>query len=112
MALGTVTVVKQGIFGDMKYTFADVQLTAGANYTTGGEPFDVAQIPGCTGTLYGVDIVGGAGGNGYLPVWDSTNKKLMVFQGDNANAAAAPAIQVPGNTNLSAVTVRVKAYTK
>lgn len=112
MALGTITEVKKGVIGDLQYAILDVQLTSGANYTTGGEVFDVAQVPGLKSVLYGVDFLGAGGGTGYLPSWDSTNKKLMVFQGDNANAAAAPAVQVPASTNLSAVTVRIKTLGK
>ena len=107
MALGAVTIRKQGGgLGDLWYVVADVALTSGANYTTGGEVFAAAQVNRTGNLLAVIEVGGGSGGDGYKVIWDSVNKKLMVFQGDNANAAAAPGVQVAGNTNLSAVTKR------
>lgn len=109
MALGTVTEVKTGVFGDLRYAIVDVQLTSGANYTAGGEGFDVAQIPGFKSVVY--DVTGDIA-NGYQVQWIPSTKKLMVRQGDNANVAAAPGVEVAGNTNLSAVTARLIAFGK
>ena len=42
--------------------------------------------------------------SGYVFSYDYTNKKLIVYQGDNTNAAAAPGVEVSSTTDLSAVT--------
>lgn len=104
MALGTVTEVKSGVAGDLRYAVLDVQLTSGANYTTGGEGFDVAQVPGFKSAVY--DVTGDIAG-GYQVQWIPSTKKLLVRQGDNPNVAAAPGVEVGLNTNLSAVTARI-----
>jgi hypothetical protein len=71
MALGTVTKVKATVFGDMRVTIVDVNPSAGANYTTGGEVFGAAQVPGATGTIFGVSVIGS-------PI-DATNKTFLVW---------------------------------
>lgn len=109
MALGTVTEVKQGVFGDLRYAIVDVQLTSGANYTAGGETFDVDQIPGFKSSVMSVV---GAAANGYQVQWIPGTKKLQVRQGDNANVAAAPSVEVAASANLSAVTARLTCLGK
>jgi hypothetical protein len=44
MALGTVTVIDRYVVGNKRVRVADVQLTAGANYTTGGETISLAAV--------------------------------------------------------------------
>lgn len=104
MALGSVTVIKRGVLGDIRYTICDVQPTSGANYTTGGETFNVAQVPGATGQILGVMVLGGGADatNKRVVEWDAVNKKLVVYEqtantdvglieaasGDNFSAAA------------------------
>lgn len=85
MALGTVTIRKQGAIGDLWYVIADVQPSSGANYTTGGETFAAAQVSR-TGNLLGVQHVGGGSlnANRGVPVWDAGNKKLMMFRAVDA----------------------------
>lgn len=81
MALGTVTKVKAGVFGDIRYTICDVNPTSGANYTAGGSGFDVAQVPGATGTILGVMVLGSAidATNKTVLMWDQTTKKLVAY---------------------------------
>lgn len=70
-----------------------VDITLVDNYATGGwalAPQDVGL--GRTGVI---DRVVADPVDGYLIRWDATNQKLVVFQGDNTNAAAAPGIQLP-----------------
>jgi len=70
-----------------------------SSYPTGGESITAASLG-----LVRIDdmIIGNK--SGYSFEWDATNSKLLAYQGDNTNAAAAPAVQVPDTTNLSTVT--------
>lgn len=82
MALGTVKLIKQGNAGEMGFSIVDVQLTSGANYSSGGEAFDIAQIPGAKGTL--IAVVTPPAGQAATPLaasvsWDQTNKKLVLY---------------------------------
>jgi hypothetical protein len=81
MALGSVTIVKRTVFGDLNVTICDVRPTSGANYTTGGETFGPAQI-GATGTILGVLWIGGGTNNANQPVpkWVPSTGKLMQFR--------------------------------
>jgi len=99
MALGTVTHIKKGVFGDVRYTIADVNMSSGANYTTGGEPFAAAQL-NATGTLLSVIQVG-SGTALRRAVWDKGNKKLLAL-------AAATDIEIASNTDLSAAADQVR----
>lgn len=102
MAL-TVTTVRRTVYGNRRVVIADV--TFDSSYLTGGESLTPSDLG-----LTAVDrIDAGVSTGGYVIVYDHTNSKLMAFQGDNTNAAAAPLIQVPNATNLSAVSVRVDA---
>lgn len=113
MALGAVTLVKAGVVGDMRFFVVDVVPSSGANYTTNGETFDVAQIPGCpsTSTLLGVDVTGASSVGGNLPVlqWDATNKKLKAY---GTAGSATGLTEIAAATNLSTVTARAICYTR
>lgn len=80
MALGTVTHVKQGVVGDLRYVIADVRPTSGANYQTGGEVFGAAQLSR-TGKLLGAQVCGGAidATNKRFVEWDPVTGKLVVY---------------------------------
>ena len=69
-----------------------------SSYPTGGEP-----LGGISATGRKVHFAQ-ANGRGYNFAFDYANQKLLVFQGDNDNAADAPGIEVPNATNLSTVT--------
>lgn len=99
MALGTVTHVKQGVVGDLRYVIADVNITSGANYTTGGETFDAAALRR-TGTIQAVLQVGSGSAlrrSVYLP----STGKLMAL-------AAATDVEIAGSSDLSAANDRVR----
>lgn len=100
MALGTVTRVKSGVFGDLWYSIVDVVPTTGANYTTGGEGFAAAQI-GRTGTLLAVLPVGAAvdATNKTVVQWDQATKKLVAYN-QTANTDVG-LIEAASNSNLS-----------
>lgn len=87
-------------------------LVGPASYTTGGDVGLAAALQAITKdqrTIVAV-IQGDCGGYQvqYLPGTDA----LKVYQGDNTNAAAAPAIQVPNATNLAAVTFNLTILSK
>lgn len=76
-----------------------IVLTLDNSYPTGGwaiTPKDVGL--GTSGDILGVNVIGAP--SGYKFEYDLVNDKLMAFQGDNPNAAAAPGVQLP---NASAV---------
>lgn len=112
MALGTVTVVgKQAIMGEHGYAFVDVQLSSGANYTTNGHGFDIAQIPGAaSGTLVAVlpcGTGGSVGANGATVRWDQVNKKLQCF---GTAGSASGLTEIANGTDLSAQVVRLLVF--
>lgn len=101
MALGTVTVVKRGVIGDMRMAIVDVQPTTGANYTTGGEGFAAAQVGFASGQLLAVIPVGSTvdATNKTVLQWDPTNKKLVAYN-QTANTDVG-LIEAASNSNLS-----------
>lgn len=99
MALGTVTAVKRGVFGDLRYTIADVNPTSGANYTTGGETFGAAQV-NQTGSVLAVFQVG-SGTNLRRVVYIPSTGKLQAL-------AAATDVEIAASTDLSAAADRVR----
>lgn len=104
MALGTVTEVKSGVFGDLRYAVLDVNVTSGANYTTTGELFSHVNIPGFKVSLLAVS--GSPGGSaGFVVVYDAINGKLMAFR---QNATTGALNEVPANTDLSSAANRVR----
>lgn len=104
MAVGTVTVQKQGVIGNLKYAVVDV--VGAASYTTTGDALDVFALGGFT-SIYFVDITVIAPQpvvNAAQIVYDRTNKKLQAF-GTAANVLGAT--EVTATTNLSAQTYRL-----
>lgn len=69
------------------------------SYPTGGE--DITGIFNKFASTLGCEFFPR---NGYTFTTDYTNKKVLAYQGDNTNAAAAPGVQVPNTTNLSTLT--------
>lgn len=103
MALG-VTIVKVGVFGDLKYTIADLDWDS--SYPTGGEALTPEQV-GLT-AVYGSFDVGSAAA-ATLKVdtrYDTTNEKIQAF-GSNANAAVVEDAECVSTDDLSALTNRV-----
>ena len=109
MAL-TVTIVDEYVIGDRKEVVADV--TFDSSYSIGGEAITAANLG------FDLEIKHIVCGVARSPLatdlavvldFDKANLKLVAFWGDNANAAAAPLVEVPNTTNLSAYTARVVA---
>lgn len=109
MALGTVNPVAQVTLPGLVLWVVDVQPTTGANYTTNGEPFDVAQIPGAKGSLIAVLPQPGhsVGGNSAQLVWDQVNKKLKAY---GTAVSASGLTEIAASTNLSAQTCRLLCF--
>lgn len=92
-------------FGDRWITVRKVAFDS--SYPTGGESLTTSEL----GFSKAPDWVEIEPKNGYVFEYDATNQKIKAFQGDNANAAAAPLVEVANTTNLAAVTdVIVKAF--
>lgn len=94
MAL-VATVTEALSLGDTKVLYYGT-LAFDSSYPTGGEAVDLANNER-------IDVLI-AQGNGYTFKLDSANQKLIAYQGDNTNAAAAPGIEVANAANLAAVT--------
>lgn len=113
MALGTITKVDAFVEGNKRVKIVDVQLTSGANYTTGGESLTAANVG--LRKIITVNALGPAQSStptSFQVGYDYTNSKLIAY-GQNATPGAAVAqIQVTSNTNLSTFTVRleIKGY--
>lgn len=104
MAVGTITVQKQGVLGNMKYAVVDV--VGATSYTTTGDTLDLFSLGGFT-TIYLVDcliIAPQPVVNAPTVTYDRTNKKLQVF-GTAANVLGAT--ETTNATNLSAHTYRL-----
>lgn len=80
-------------------------LTMSNSYTTGGEAIAEADFEFASGGFVFVTF-GGASTGGYVPAWDKTNKKVMVFR---QSAATGALTEVPNATNLSAEKFQILA---
>lgn len=80
-------------------------ITFDSSYPTGGEAVTAANL-GITaiGWMFMLPAAG------YVPVFDSANSKILVYQGDNDAVADGPGVQVPNTTDLSALTVTFLAF--
>lgn len=106
MAVGTVTVQKQGVIGNMKYVVVDV--VGATSYTTTGDALDLFALGGFT-TIYmvNIEIINPSPVvNAPTVDYDTVNKKLQVF-GTAANVAGLT--ETTAATNLSTHTYRLFA---
>lgn len=85
MATVTANIEKVISLGGTEYQYHGT-LTISGNYTVNGEPIDFGQNTRMD------DVV--VQGGGYLCEWLPGTQALKVRQGDNTNAAAAPAIEL------------------
>jgi hypothetical protein len=86
-------------------------MTFDNSYVTGGEPFTARDL-GLTSLKRIQFGTGVAGTTAYFVEWNRSVSAptALAFQGDNANAAAGPATQVPNATNLSTLVVQFQAF--
>lgn len=97
----TITNVKKGIAGDLKYSILTVDFDA--SYPTGGEPLTAADL-GMT-VAHRVEA---QSTSGYVFEYDHANAKLLAYYVDNNGASDSAMIQVPNTTDLATLTgVRV-----
>lgn len=83
------------------------ELTFSGSYATGGEVITAPNFETLlkqigNGTVH--QVIFDNNSVGYLLDYDYTTKKVLVFQGDNTNAAAAPGIQLPAAGYPAALT--------
>lgn len=108
MAVGTISVVKQGAMGNMKYGVVDVVGTA--SYTTTGDALDLNAILGFT-AIYGVDCFVSKttppAVNAPIPLYDSVSKKFQLF---GTAAAAAGATEATSTTSFAGYTFRFLVF--
>lgn len=99
-----VTIVKVGVFGDLKYTVAD--LAWDSSYPTGGEALTPEQL-GLSVVVGSFDV--GSAAAAALKVdtrYDTTNEKIQAF-GSAANAGIVEDAEISSTDDLSALTNRV-----
>jgi len=106
MALGTVTIVKRSVFGNFRVTIADIQVTAGANYTTGGESLPPSKLG--LNQIFFADCGPAVSSTPttFQVAYNTTSSKLVAY---GQNATPGPAVaqpQVTANTDLSGFTAR------
>jgi hypothetical protein len=100
MAL-TVTTNKPVLSG--AYRQVSGTITFDSSYATGGKALPLSALGMYALTEFEAQNASSTATNAYVVTWNrsSTAPTLKVFQGDNANAAAAPLIEVPNATNLA-----------
>ena len=113
MALGTITRPSPNpdfTVGNRRWRTRDVQITSGANYTTGGETITAASVG-----LRRIEAVFNYGSaktsNGAtsralaIDYSVSPNVKIQAYNGDAG--VLGPQTEVPGNTDCSTLTARL-----
>lgn len=112
MAVGAITVTKQGVLGNMK--FAIVNVVGATSYTTSGDALDLNAVTGYS-SLYAVfPAYGGSAGaktaapTTVAPLWlyDIQSKKLQAF-GLAAGATGFTEATAGGNFSAATVTLFV-----
>lgn len=89
----TVVKLRKGIEkneNQMKVAFGDGVKT----YPAGGIPLTKGKL-GCPVNLESLIIVDSSA-DGFVYKFDQVNGKIRIYQGDNANAAAAPGVELGG----------------
>lgn len=97
-----VAVVESFISGSFRETIVDV--TFDDHYPTGGEAVNTRQL----GFAARVDHISPALSDGYVVMHDQANETLVVFEGNYGEVAAGPLAEVANDTDLAALTVRLR----
>lgn len=74
---------------NLTIAFGDGALT----YPAGGIPLTAGKM-GCANNILAIHMNSPASANGFLYKYDLANNKLRIYQGDNANVAAAPLVEL------------------
>lgn len=98
----TVTKTFENPLGTQWLVQGTISFVGDTSYPTGGEALTIDNLG--VRTLDALLLY--PTNSGYVPVWDGskTAPKIMMFYGDNNNAADGPLIEVPNATDLSAQT--------
>lgn len=75
-------------------------------YPAGGVPLDQNKL-GCPTVIEFADFVDAGNADGFIYKLDLTNLKIRIYQGDNPNVAAAPAVEL-GNVAVAAKTLKIR----
>lgn len=94
-----------------KKTHSRVKLVSGGadTYVTGGADLPAFGVLGMKRNLDYVIITGPSSADGYELKYDQAAKKIKVFQGDNANVAAAPSTEIAAATAFASKTIYIEA---
>lgn len=99
------TVVQGRMTADFGLTFGNGTLT----YPTGGVPIDRTKM-GFPNAIEQFAFNDMANANGFIYKWDAANRKIRIYQGDNANASAGPLVELAGGVATpAAATLSVRA---
>lgn len=85
--------------------FGDGALT----YPAAGVPMPAFDKFGMKRNLETIEITDPANADGFMYKYDQANNKLRIWQGDNPNAAAAPAVEL-GAVAVTAKTLKGYAF--
>ena len=106
MALGTITRVDSTTWGNRKIRTVDVQLTSGANYTTGGETVTAAAV--------GLKRIIGANPLGNATTTSGTTSRTVVFLYGNGTTTSklltqtTASAEAASNSDQSTFTQRIQ----
>jgi hypothetical protein len=105
MALGTITRIASYVAGNKKVRVCDVQLTSGANYTTGGETITAASV--------GVRKIEQAMPSGLALTASGTTSRAVAFLLGNSTTTTKMLVhttssaEAASNSDQSTFTVRI-----
>lgn len=87
-------------------------VTFDASYVTGGMPFTASNVGLTAITDVTIHDAAATTPSAYFVIWNksTTAPTLQAYQGDNPNAAQAPALQVPNATNLATLSARYEIW--
>lgn len=74
-------------------------------YPAGGIPLTKGQM-GCPNVIVSAEMVDAGSADGFIYKYDLANNKIRIYQGDNTNVAAAPAVEL-GAVAVAASSVKM-----
>lgn len=102
----SVTDVKRGVLGDLKYLIADV--TFDSSYPAGGEALTPATLGFTTIYFFSSNTIidPDTADNAVVPGYDYTNSKFLAFW-DNESGSNSAFLEVDDTTTLAAYSARI-----
>lgn len=105
----TLTVTDRKIFAKQRRHKVTIAFGDGAlTYPAGGVPLPSFKSFGFARTLQTINLQDAGSADGFLYKFDEANQKIRIYQGDNTNASAAPAVEL-GSVAVAAKTLKVDA---